>query len=301
MVTLQENGRYGVGFFFVISGFLICTLFLREEAANGRIQLWKFYGRRALRLLPLYYAALLAQIILVFFLHQYSPENQQLFRDKLPSYLFYYSNWLSTSTAGPFFCAWSLAVEEQFYIVFGLLLSLANRRIAITAVALAFLVKLVVYQWFGPVDATSALCRVLVSYREPILLGVAGGVCGESAGWLRAVPALAWPALGRRERWGGDRFLAVFQFDAPRKLVGRAAAVWVDDADLDRAEPAGENAGAGQRFAGACREGQLWHLPAPHVRDQRGEETAGRRFSRARFPDEFTGGYRAGLPGVSVF
>jgi len=64
--TLQENGRYGVAFFFVISGFLICTLFLREEQKTGRIDLWKFYGRRALRLLPLYYVALCLQAVLVF-------------------------------------------------------------------------------------------------------------------------------------------------------------------------------------------------------------------------------------------
>src|SRR6185436_18510845 len=57
IVTLQENGRYGVGFFFVISGFLICMLLLREENQTGKIHLGKFYARRALRLLPLYYAA----------------------------------------------------------------------------------------------------------------------------------------------------------------------------------------------------------------------------------------------------
>ena len=172
METLCENGRYGVGFFFVISGFLICTLFLREEAKTGRIHLWKFYGRRALRLLPLYYAVLLLQAVLVFVLHQYSPENQQLFREKLPSYLFYYSNWLPTATQGPFFCAWSLAVEEQFYLAFGLLLFFANRRLAIGAVAAALVLKAIVYQLFGAVDAGSTLCRVLFSYREPILLGV---------------------------------------------------------------------------------------------------------------------------------
>ena len=87
--TLQENGRYGVGFFFVVSGFLICTLFLREESRYGSVDLRKFYGRRVLRLMPLYYAVLLVQALLVFGLHQYTPENQQLFREKLPSYLFY--------------------------------------------------------------------------------------------------------------------------------------------------------------------------------------------------------------------
>jgi peptidoglycan/LPS O-acetylase OafA/YrhL len=151
---------------------LICTLFLREEKKTGRIHLWKFYGRRALRLLPLYYAILLVQIIFVFALHQYSPANQQLFREKLPSYLFYYSNWLPTSTQGPFFCAWSLAVEEQFYLAFGLLMFFASRRVVIGLVAAALLIKIVVYQWFGIVDANSTLWRIVFSYREPILLGV---------------------------------------------------------------------------------------------------------------------------------
>ncbi|HEV2437903.1 MAG TPA: acyltransferase [Verrucomicrobiae bacterium] len=170
--TLQENGRYGVAFFFVISGFLIGTLLLREEEKTGRIDLWKFYGRRALRLLPLYYVALLLQAVLVFVLHQYTPENQQLFRDKLPAYLFYYSNWLATATQGPFFQAWSLAVEEQFYLVFGLLLFFTGRRLVIGAALAALLVKFSVYSVFGNVDVGSTLWRVVFSYQEPILFGV---------------------------------------------------------------------------------------------------------------------------------
>jgi len=170
--TLQENGRYGVAFFFVISGFLICTLLLREEEKTGRIDLWKFYGRRALRLLPLYYAVLLLQAVLVFAFHQYTPENQQLFRDKLPAYLFYYSNWLATATQGPFFQAWSLAVEEQFYLVFGLLLFFTSRRLVIGAALAAWLIKFSVYSAFGNVDVGSTFWRVVFSYQEPILFGV---------------------------------------------------------------------------------------------------------------------------------
>src|SRR5438477_150946 len=76
--TLQENGRYGVSFFFVISGFLICTLFLREEEKTGRIDLPKFHARRALRLLPVYYVALFVQALLIFGLHQHTAEHQAL-------------------------------------------------------------------------------------------------------------------------------------------------------------------------------------------------------------------------------
>lgn len=184
LAMLQENGRYGVGFFFVISGFLICTLFLREEQATGGINLWKFYGRRSLRLLPLYYAVLLLQAVLVFGLHQYSPENQQLFREKLPSYLLYYSNWLPTSTQGPFFCAWSLAVEEQFYLAFGFLLFFANRRVVVGAVVAALALKVFIYQAFGAVDAGSTTLRVLFSYREPILLGVLTAFALDRPAWF---------------------------------------------------------------------------------------------------------------------
>lgn len=208
LATLQENGRYGVGFFFVISGFLICTLFLREEAKTGGIDLWKFYGRRTLRLLPLYYAVLLLQTILVFVLHQYSPENQQLFRDKLPSYLFYFSNWLPTSTQGPFFCAWSLAVEEQFYLAFGLLLFFVNRRVVIAVVAAMFLLKVFVYQMYGAVDANSALWRIVFSYREPILLGVLAAFALNRPGWF-----------GFFRRW--------FSSPVVLTIVGVASAAWL--------------------------------------------------------------------------
>jgi peptidoglycan/LPS O-acetylase OafA/YrhL len=170
--TLQENGRYGVSYFFAISGFLICTLFLREEDRNGRIDLWRFYGRRAARLLPVYYVALLVQALLVFVLHQHTPEHQALFREKLPAYLFYYSNWLPTATDGPFFCAWSLAVEEQFYLGFGFLLFFVRRHLVIGIVIAALLAKAFVYQMWGNVDVGSTLWRVIFSYQEPILLGV---------------------------------------------------------------------------------------------------------------------------------
>lgn len=170
--TLQENGRHGVSLFFVISGFLICTLLLREQEQTGTIALGRFYIRRAARLLPLYYAVLSVYVAAVFAFDVFSAHGEQLFRDKLPGYLFYYSNWLPTATQGPFFFAWSLAVEEQFYLGFGLLLFLVPRLFVIGAGAAALLLKFAVYQAYGAVDAQSAWCRVFFSYQEPIILGV---------------------------------------------------------------------------------------------------------------------------------
>jgi peptidoglycan/LPS O-acetylase OafA/YrhL len=172
MLTLQDNGRYGVSFFFVISGFLICTLFLREARNTGGIALGKFYGRRALRLLPLYYVALALEILLVYGAHQYTPANQELFRAKLPAYLFYYSNWLATSTQGPFLCSWSLAVEEQFYLAFGLMLAFLPRRWLVGILAAGLLVKVAVFQALPEADVHNACLRVAFSYQEAILWGV---------------------------------------------------------------------------------------------------------------------------------
>lgn len=244
--TLRGNGRFGVALFFVISGFLICTLLLREQEKTGRIHLMKFYGRRCVRLLPLYYAVLALQIVLIFVLHQYSSQNRQVFAATLPSYLFYYCNWLPNYTSGPFFCAWSLAVEEQFYLVFGLLMLFASRRQVVIAVTAALLLKICAFQLFGPLEIRGAVWRVVFSYREPILLGVLiafalerPGFCEFCSRWLSsmwvrglaAVCAVAWAGfhdMKHESSWDsqmlyalmGVVLMSVVLYDAPM-LSGR--------------------------------------------------------------------------------
>jgi peptidoglycan/LPS O-acetylase OafA/YrhL len=115
--VLQANGRYGVSLFFAVSGFLICSLLIREEQQHGCINLRDFYIRRSLRLFPLYYSILLLYVALIYFFDQFSEANQALFWEKLPFHISYLSNLTAKSTQGPFFFSWSLAVEEQFYLV----------------------------------------------------------------------------------------------------------------------------------------------------------------------------------------
>ena len=172
LYALHQNGRYGVSLFFIVSGYLICTLFLREEQQRGKISLKSFYARRAIRLFPLYYVMLAVQAAAVFGTNLYQPSSVVLFAEKLPSYLFYYSNLLPTATDGPFFFAWSLAVEEQFYLWFGFAMVFLSRRALLVLVAGALLFKLACYNLFGPLDAQSQFYRVVFSYREPLLLGV---------------------------------------------------------------------------------------------------------------------------------
>ncbi|OGG46092.1 MAG: hypothetical protein A3F84_09920 [Candidatus Handelsmanbacteria bacterium RIFCSPLOWO2_12_FULL_64_10] len=171
--TLQMNGRYGVALFFSISGFLICSLLLREEEKNGRINLIHFYIRRSLRLFPLYYTVLFLYVILVFVFDQFSPENQMLFKRRLISHLFYFSNLTTVLATGPFFFSWSLAVEEQFYLGFSQLMRWFNRRHLILLLAGALFSKILVFNvgWISE-DDPDLVWKMVFSYREPILMGV---------------------------------------------------------------------------------------------------------------------------------
>ena len=166
--VLQENGRYGVSLFFVISGYLITTLLRREERARGAVRLARFYARRSLRLMPLYYVTLALYAVLVLGLHRFSAHSRELFVAKLPSYLFYYSNVVAHATEGPFFFAWSLAAEEQFYAVFGAAYRWLGMRGAAVVAGGLLVVKLLVGNAADTPDA-SPLFHALLSYQEAIL------------------------------------------------------------------------------------------------------------------------------------
>jgi peptidoglycan/LPS O-acetylase OafA/YrhL len=208
--ALYQNGRYGVSLFFIVSGYLICTLFIREEQQKGKISLKSFYVRRTIRLFPLYYVILAVQTGAVYCTHLYQPRSVVLFTDKLPSYIFYYSNFLPTATDGPFFFAWSLAVEEQFYLWFGFALVFLSRRALLTLVTAALFIKLIAYNVFGPLDAQAQVYRVIFGYREQLLAGVllAFGLSQRNL-YEKIAPLLARPGVGFALATGCIGFLAL--------------------------------------------------------------------------------------------
>lgn len=114
-------GSLGVRMFFVISGFLITGLLLRELATSGRIDLARFYVRRSLRIFPAYYA-FLAIVFLAGMggLLQFQPG------DFLHA-LTYTSNY-HPARSWNLGHTWSLAVEEQFYLLWPAILVLFGRR-----------------------------------------------------------------------------------------------------------------------------------------------------------------------------
>lgn len=115
---LEAYGGFGVRIFFVISGYLITTLLLKEHERTGRISLKDFYVRRAYRILPAAYGFML--VVIVFEWHALS------WRDMLAA-LTYFSNYYHGGnwTLGHL---WSLSVEEQFYLLWPAFLGILFRR-----------------------------------------------------------------------------------------------------------------------------------------------------------------------------
>lgn len=104
---LERYANFGVRVFFIISGYLITTLLLREHAKTSTISLREFYIRRVYRIFSAAYA--FAIVALVVF------ASQMRFRDVLTA-LTYTVNY-NSSPPWPIGHLWSLAVEEQFYIL----------------------------------------------------------------------------------------------------------------------------------------------------------------------------------------
>lgn len=120
-VTSFHGGYIGVEVFFVLSGFLITRNLLAEQTANGTINYLAFYIRRAKRLYPaliLMLAAVLAYCLLI--------KKNDPFQETIPSLLYVMNwyrafEWYDAVLTGH---TWSLAIEEQFYLLWPLLLTL---------------------------------------------------------------------------------------------------------------------------------------------------------------------------------
>ena len=167
-----SRGNQGVTLFFVISGFLITTLILRERDRTGGISLKDFYFRRTLRIFPLYYAVLALYVVVVFVMER-NLEPGKMFFHNLPYYLTYTSNWF-VSIEGErviFYFAWSLATEEQFYLVWPWVEKFFRRSWMFVLIAALVLDNAIHFGWLAhllpPLAAT-----ILSSVATPILLGV---------------------------------------------------------------------------------------------------------------------------------
>ena len=120
-------GAFGVDLFFLLSAFLITTLLLREYRDRGRIAVGSFYARRALRIWPLYYVFL---AITVWVVPLFST-GDVLMPAYVAAFCLFVGNWICASRGYPDSVAsplWSVSIEEQFYLVWPLLLSWTGTR-----------------------------------------------------------------------------------------------------------------------------------------------------------------------------
>jgi peptidoglycan/LPS O-acetylase OafA/YrhL len=125
---LLPGGYVGVELFFVLSGFLITRLLFREQLATGHVRLKYFYLRRLCRLMP----ALVATLILARILNRFGPANALPWWQSATAALFYFGNFLFVHM-GLLTHTWSLSIEEQYYLVWPIVLILflgsGNRRL----------------------------------------------------------------------------------------------------------------------------------------------------------------------------
>lgn len=139
---MGSGGIVGVGLFFTLSGFLITGLLIEERERTGRTSFRGFYARRARRLLPAFLTLLLAVVAARVVLGPWV-----LDWSVLPAVLLYVGNWvpISGGDLGALGATWTLSVEEQFYIMWPLVVAaLATRRRVIAAGALLAVVSLLV-------------------------------------------------------------------------------------------------------------------------------------------------------------
>jgi peptidoglycan/LPS O-acetylase OafA/YrhL len=129
-----QGGFLGVEVFFVISGYLITLLLISEKERTGRVRIGQFWLRRARRLLPALFTMMSA---LAIYMALFRPRPMGNTRGDLLGGTFYVSNWFQIWVGQAYAAAedfaplkhlWSLAVEEQFYLVWPLVMMVLLKR-----------------------------------------------------------------------------------------------------------------------------------------------------------------------------
>jgi peptidoglycan/LPS O-acetylase OafA/YrhL len=179
------GGFFGVDVFFVLSGFLITSLLLDRRGRHGSISLASFWAGRARRLLPA--LLLMVNAVVLWTVFVLPPGALPSLRGDVVAALLYVANWHFVSTASNYFAGgatpspllhtWSLAIEEQFYLVWPIVLVLVLRmtrplrRLGVLCAAGAVgsaTVMAVLYRAGAPV---SRLYYGTDTHAEPLLVG----------------------------------------------------------------------------------------------------------------------------------
>ncbi|MER7796516.1 acyltransferase family protein [Microbacterium sp. NPDC096154] len=279
--ALLQGGYIGVDVFFVISGYLITAHLLREVERTGTVRLTEFWARRARRLLPAALLVLGVSALAVLLLLPGSVVEQNLW--ELVFAALYVVNWNLAGNSVDYLAAhnepsiaqhyWSLSVEEQFYIVWPVLI-----LVAVWAAAKASRMS----------ARTAILCALALVFASSLAFSISETARSQASAYF-VTTTRAWefaagglvalaPALRLRRGWhaiaGWAALAAIvgsaFSFDAATPfpgwialvpVLGTAALLWMGDTADPRTPQYVSHAGPAQFLGDISYSAYLWHWP----------------------------------------
>jgi peptidoglycan/LPS O-acetylase OafA/YrhL len=217
------GGAFGVDLFFILSAYLITELLRRERAATGSIAVRAFYVRRLLRIWPLYFIFL----AFCFFTRHLAPPPATLPNPAVAAYALFAGNWYMAYVAShvpfisPMAPLWSVSVEEQFYLIWPLVVRMCRHRqllaIAVIICGLSLIIQAILFHaqwifhaiWFNSFVHAGAIGIGIISAlvlegRVPTIRPIARilMLCGGAAllavahGWFHFENTYSSPVMG---------------------------------------------------------------------------------------------------------
>jgi peptidoglycan/LPS O-acetylase OafA/YrhL len=190
-------GWIGVDIFFVLSGFLITSILLKTREDRNYFK--NFYARRILRISPLYYLIL---AIVVCYIVVMEPETSSATVKALPYFLLNLQNWLAIHGGFPTLylqVTWSLAIEEQYYLFWPLLVYFLKKRTLIMAslgIILLSLVARLLEIWLDPQNAFYFMYYSTITRLDALVLGALIAILFIEPGiWKERLTRAAFPTL----------------------------------------------------------------------------------------------------------
>ncbi len=179
-----DSSQIGVEIFFALSGYLITSILVRERVATGSISLRRFYSRRALRIWPAFFSLIVAMLLIADLASSVRVSHGQA----LSAALFI---WNYSPASGGWWLGhtWSLSIEEQFYLLWPLVLVLcAPRRAFAVATALLVIEPVVrVVSYVGGIGDPARIPVYLHTRVDSLLFGA-----------VAALLPVVWPEVHRR-------------------------------------------------------------------------------------------------------
>lgn len=215
-----EQGFLGVYAFFTLSGYLITSLLLVERQTFGSVSLARFWGRRAARLLP----AIVALVLVLAVVNSVAPPQNSGWA--AVAAVFYFANWRAAfsgdGSMGVLAHTWSLSVEEQFYVLWPLLLlgalAIGRRRgaiaLAVAGIVTALVLRVALYDAESPWRAIRGTDTMMDMLLYGCLLALLLQPETQSREWLvrRVAPWSGWVGLA-------GLVSVMFVFEVERQIV----------------------------------------------------------------------------------